>query len=135
MATLSVVTLLAILGAPTAAPNASPAEVVRAFYRLASQSKCKDAERLFTAESVAVIRRALKPEDGFAIFCAGKRGRSSLSTLVVTKEASDGDRATVETMRTYEQGDVAIESDELVRQGGTWRIVVGESKNPVGNKQ
>ena len=126
--------VLATVGTQSPAPNASPADVAQAFYRLANQGKCREAEKLFTAESVAVIRRTLKPEDGFASFCASKGGKSPLTALAVAREEMDGDRAIVAIIRTH-GSDMAMETDELVRQGGIWRIVVGESQNPAPPKQ
>jgi hypothetical protein len=106
----------------------TPAGTAMKFYLLANQGECGEAEKLFTPESVAVIKKTLGAKDGFALFCADKGTESPLVTLTAKTAKSGVERATVEVTRTYEMG-MAMDTDVLVKQGSAWKIVVGESQS------
>ena len=106
------------------AGEATPSGTAMTFYLLANQGRCAEARQLFTPESITIINKTLGSQNGFAEFCAGKGQSSPLIALSVRSAKVDAERATVEIARTYEQG-VAYETDRLVKQGPTWKIVVG----------
>jgi hypothetical protein len=127
--------LLGLLsGAEGAAPAATPPDVAKQFYQMANEGKCADAARLFTAESVEVINRALESPDGFLQFCAGRGGRAPIATLTIKKETQRGDRAQVTIERSYKDGSLALQTDDLVRAGGVWQLSVGENQVTIARK-
>jgi hypothetical protein len=132
LSALAVVLLLS--GAVGAAPAATPADVARQFYQMANEGKCADAARLFTAESVQVINRALGSPDGVLQFCAGRGGKAPIATMTVKKETQRGDRAQVTIERSYKDGSLARETDSLVKVGNAWHFSVGENQVATGRK-
>jgi hypothetical protein len=122
-----------ILGASAASASAgepTPSGAAMTFYLLANQGRCVEAERLFTVESVDLLRKTLGARDGFVQFCRDKGGESPLEALAVKSEKALGDSVEVEITRTYKNG-LAYERDTLVRQGPDWKIVIG--RNVVAN--
>ena len=132
MAMLSVALLVAPLAAG-ALETVTPVDIAKSFYTLANEDRCSEAAALFTVESVSVINRTLGSSEGFMAFCA-ERGRAGNSmTLQVRSEKVTGDRARVEILRKYGDGSLAFEHDELLREGRTWKLVVGS--NQVSSKR
>ena len=128
MIRLSFVLLATLPAACAPAAPSTPIDVAKQFYLLANEDQCKEAEALFTTESVAVINRTLESPQGFSGFCS-ERGRAGTRvTLAVERESVTGDRASVRIRRTYCDGGLAFEDDELVRQAGVWKLVVGSNQ-------
>jgi hypothetical protein len=120
-------------GAEAGSKPPAPAEVARQFYEMASQGKCDEAERLFTAEAVRTINDKLGAPDGFRRFCEGRAGRTPIAKLTVRKEEKKGDRAQVMIERAYANGAMAVENDDLVKVGGEWKLSLGAP--PAGDKK
>jgi hypothetical protein len=122
--------ILLVVASQAVAAEMAPADVAKHFYELANQKKCDEASKLFTSDSLKVIEGTLGGQASFAEFCAGKGGKSALASLETRVEASEGGRVTVATTRTYVDGSMALDSDSLVKDGGSWRIALGENQNP-----
>lgn len=128
MTILSFVLLAALPAAGAPAGPSTPIDVAKQFYLLANEDRCKEAEALFTKESVAVINRTLESAQGFSSFCSEQGRTGTRVILAVERESVTGDRASVRIRRTYGDGGLAFEDDELVRQAGAWKLVVGSNQ-------
>ena len=73
-----------------AAAEMAPADVAKHFYQLANQRKCDEASKLFTSDSLKVIKGTLGGKASFAEFCAEKGGKSALASLETRVEAYRG---------------------------------------------
>lgn len=100
----------------------SPATVVESFYRAANQGHCSEARQLFTDDALAVIDATLGDAGGFDHFCAEKGGRAPLERTLVKRQRAAVLEAEVVLERHYKNGDLSIETDGLVKQGGVWKI-------------
>jgi hypothetical protein len=125
----TLVTSLALVAAAASASAGSkspaPAEVAKRFYEMASQGRCAETQPLFSAEALRAVAARTGSPEAFRRFCEAKAGSSPLAKISVLKEEKRGARAQVLLERSYVNGASAVESEDLVKVDGAWKLSLG----------
>ena len=101
--------------------------VVKAFYEAANHSQCDKAEAFYTDGSVKNLKDSLG-SGGFSLYCLDKAGKAPLTGIQLMKAEVKKDEADVLAERAYGDGSRVVESDHLVNEKGTWKLVWPSTK-------
>jgi len=113
--------ILAWAALAVACAGRSPSSAVKAFYDAIANGKTEDAIALLSQQTIATVGKD-KLRAGFQEATRDALQKGGINELQITNEKIAGEVATVSVLIKYGNGTQEIETVQLVKEMGGWRL-------------